>query len=284
MLRLTGTRTEEYCRDAPVEAAAEDLPARPLWRSEFPRPTIVGSAPPNTLVTRLACFGRLNLAEVDGLTRLSCNPKRQRAEQVLVHEGSRSDYVHLLVHGFACRYKLLSNGRRQILGYLIPGDLCDVHFTVFNRPDHSVACLTESEVVKIPLQAVTDLIAQFPNIGRALSLAAVIDNAILREWLLNVGQRNAMQKLCHLFCEMSVRLKAIGHVAADGSFELPIIQATMADTTGLTSVHINRTLQRLRCEGLISLRQRRLTIPDFARLKSVAGFDEAYLHAQDHAD
>lgn len=291
MLRLTGARTEEYYRELPVGPVTDDPPATP-WRRHYFGDVVPqrhhqnfdDPPPPNPLVTRLASFGRLEPVEIDALTKLSRNPKSHTAEQVLIQEGRRTDHACLLIEGFACRYKLLPNGRRQILGYLIPGDICDVHFAVFNKPDHSVVCLTKADVVKIPLHAVTELIARYPTIGRALSLAAMSDNAILREWLLNVGQRDAMQKLCHLFCEMSVRLKAIGHVAADGSFELPIIQATLADSTGLTSVHINRTLQRLRKDGLISLRQRRLAILDSERLKAVAGFDEAYLHAQSQPD
>ena len=172
---------------------------------------------------------------------------------------------------------MLVGGRRQIMGYLIPGDICDVHFVMFNTPDHSVALVGDSQVVNIPTHKIRELTLRFPTIERALSLAGLVDCSTLREWLLNIGQRDAMQKLSHFFCEMLVRLKAIDQIHVDGSFELPTNQATLADTIGLTPVHINRTLQRLRTAGLIRLCQRRLTILDAARLAAVAGFDGDYL-------
>lgn len=291
MLRLTHTFVDNPHRSAAAGFAANEFAAE--QRSHFgggsrsygmSAPPCAASTPaPSPLVTNLARFGYLAADEIDGLTALSRNPRRLRAEQIMIHEGRRTDYICLVVRGFACRYKLLANGRRQILAYLIPGDLCDVQFSLCNRPDHSVVCLTDSEVVRIPLHAVDSLVARFPSIARALSLAVLRDNAILREWLLNVGQRSAIQRLCHLFCELSVRLDAIGQVAPDGSFELPVVQTALADTTGLTPVHINRTLQRLRSDGLISLRQRRLTILDAGRLRDLAGFDESYLDVQGQA-
>jgi len=228
-------------------------------------------------VTRLAAFVRLNCQEREALDLLSRNAKQFRSDHILVHEGSTSNSVYLIVSGLACRYKMLAGGRRQILGYLIPGDLCDVHFVVANRPDHSVALVADSLVARIPTWRITELIAQYPNIGRAFTLAALIDAVILREWLLSVGQRDALQRLSHFFCEMAVRLEAIGGTNADGSFELPVNQTTLADTLGLSAVHINRTLQRLRNDGLIRLCHRRLEIFDRGRLELIAGFDDAYL-------
>ena len=190
------------------------------------------------------------------------------------------DHVYLIVRGMACRYKLLSNGQRQVLGYLIPGDLCDVNFLRLSKSDHSVALLSDALVVKIPMRQMVDLLTCYPRIERALALAALLDIAILREWLLNVGQRNALQKLSHFFCEMMVRLSAIDQTHGDGSFDLPVNQATLADTTGLTPVHINRTLQRLRSDGLITLSKRRLTILQFDRLAAIAGFDDNYLRCK----
>ncbi len=236
------------------------------------------------MVTKLLAFGPLGADEVEALELLSRNPKPMQAEQILIHEGSPSDSVYLVVSGLACRYKMLAGGRRQILGYLIPGDLCDIHFAIANRPDYSVVLTGGSSVARIPTWKISELMQRYPAVNRALSLASLVDAVILREWLLSVGQRDALQKLCHLFCEMAMRLEAIGGMNDDGSFELPVNQVTLADTLGLTSVHINRTLQRLRNEGLIRLCHRRLAILDRERLATIAGFDGAYLQMRSAAD
>ncbi|MBA3667811.1 MAG: Crp/Fnr family transcriptional regulator [Sphingomonas sp.] len=248
---------------APWPPSARDLPEPP--------------APPQPLIAKLRRFVRLEECDLDALRNLAAYPKNYRSGHILIHENAVPDHVYLLVRGMACRYKLLPSGQRQILGYLIPGDLCDIHFATLGRPDHSVSLLADSAAVKIPTRRIVDLLADHPQIERALSLAAILDIAILREWLLNVGQRNALQKLSHFFCEMKVRLEAIGEVSFDGSFEMPVNQSTLADTTGLTPVHVNRTLQRLRSDGLIKLCHRRLSILDPDRLAAIAEFDAHYL-------
>ena len=286
MLRYTGSPNNDYCLGGARDSAAEYPTANPLqdnFHGDFSAP--IRACPeqpirPNPLVTKLETFVRLGSEEIEALEVLSRHPKSYKAEQILIHEGSTIGYVCLIVEGIACRYKLLPGGRRQIMAYLIPGDLCDVQFVVSNRADHSVSLVADSSVVKISTQKLIDVIARFPRIGLALSLTGLVENAILREWLLNIGQRDAMQKLSHFFCEMSERFRAIGRVDDDGSFELPINQATLADTIGLTSVHINRTLQRLRNAGLIRLCHRRLTILDTNRLAAVAEFDETYLRTR----
>ena len=247
---------------------------------EFPSANDSAPATPSALVTKLSAFGVLGAEEVEALELLSRNAKPMQSDHILVHEGSPSDSIYLIVSGLACRYKMLAGGRRQILGYLIPGDLCDIHFAIANRPDYSVSLTGGSSVARIPTWKISELMLRYPVINRALSLASLVDAVILREWLLSVGQRDALQKLCHLFCEMAVRLEAVGGMSDDGSFELPINQVTLADTLGLTSVHINRTLQRLRNEGLIRLCHRRLVILDRERLASIAGFDGAYLQVR----
>ncbi|MEJ7777100.1 MAG: Crp/Fnr family transcriptional regulator [Sphingomicrobium sp.] len=242
--------------------------------------SLIESPIANPLVTKLDRFVSLGSEEVASISALCRDQRTLPADHVIIEEGSRPDHVCVIFAGFAFRYKFLPGGRRQIVGYVVPGDLCDVHFAVFDPLDHSVASLGDSTVVEIPVRKLLDLVVRYPAIERGLSLAALVDRSILLEWLLNIAQRNAYQKLSHFFCEMSVRLKAIGHVNSDGSLELPLNQAALADTTGLTLVHINRTLQRMRCEGLIALRRRRLTILDPDRLAAIAGFEDNYLAPQ----
>lgn len=232
------------------------------------------------VLRKLSQFSRLEVQDVCALDSLLTFPKLLGAGQILVDENCMVDHVYVLVRGMACRYKMLPGGERQILGYVIPGDVCDVHFVTLNKSDHSLVLLGDSDVVKIPTHKIKALLAEHPRIERALSLAALHDIVILREWLVNVGQRDALQKVSHFFCEITHRLARIGQVAEDGSFELPINQAALADTTGLTPVHINRTLQRLRNDGLIRLCQRRLSIVDADRLAAIAGFDDNYLRVK----
>lgn len=240
--------------------------------------------PTNSLVRKLETLARLGSDEIDALVALSRFPKLVRSEQILVHEGASIDHVCLVVEGLACRYKMLAGGRRQIMGYLIPGELCDIQFLVCNTADYSVAAVGDAQVVKIPVHKLADVIARYPKIARVLSMSALIDCSILREWLLNIGQRDAVEKLSHFFCEMEFRMNAVGRVDHDGSFELPVNQAALADTIGLTPVHVNRTLQRLRTAGLILLSHRRLSILDQERLAAIAGFDAHYLRPGRLAD
>ena len=228
-------------------------------------------------MAKIQRFVSLDATEIAAIEALCGDPKDLPADHVIIEEGNRPDQATLILRGLAFRYKFLPGGRRQILGYVVPGDICDAHFAVFDRLDHGVTLLADSRVVKIPVRKILDLLAHHPKIERGLSLAALVDQAILREWVLNIGQRDAYQKLSHFFCEMAVRLGAVGLANSDGSIDLPLNQAVLADTTGLSPVHTNRTLQRLRCEGLIVLRKRRLTITDPARLAAVAGFEEHYL-------
>ena len=286
MLRFTGSMAMDYADPHPSTAVngssadATGWSGRPAPASPLPVPTLVRSRLPNPIARKLAQFARLDDSDVRALDALLQFPRSLRAGQILVHENSLVDHVYLMIRGMACRYKLLPGGERQILGYLIPGDVCDVHFVTLNKSDHSVVLLGDCEVVKIPTLKIKTLLADHPRIERALSLAALHDIAILREWLVNVGQRDALQRVSHFFCEMTHRLARIGQIADDGSFDLPINQMALADTTGLTPVHINRTLQRLRNDGLILLCQRRLSIVDAHRLATIAGFDDNYLQVR----
>lgn len=231
----------------------------------------------SALSRNLDNFVDLNAGDLDAVESLSRNSKLVRADQILVHERGRCDHLCVILEGLACRYKILPNGRRQVLGYLIPGDLCDINFLLSDIPDHGVVAVGDSRVADVPIQRISELLRTHPNVARAVALASLRDSVILREWLLNVGQRDALQRLSHFFCEMAVRMGAVGQLRSDGSIELPVNQVTLADTIGLTPVHINRTLQRLRIAALINFRSRRLHILDFGRLTELAGFDGHYL-------
>jgi len=234
----------------------------------------------NPFIKKLSRFVVLGDEEVGALEHLSRNPRDFKGGHDLILEGAKPEYVFLLMEGWAYRYKHLKDGSRQILAYLLPGDLCDIHVFLLDEMDNSIGLLCDSKVVMIPAGEVLSVMDQFPKIERALWWATLVDEGTLREWLLNVGQRNAYQKLSHLFCELAVRMKAAGLVDDDGSFSLPVTQIELADTTGLTSVHVNRTLKRLRDEKMITIGSRRLHILDPERLAEVAGFSQEYLHVE----
>jgi len=231
----------------------------------------------NPLIERLSRFVSLDAPEIQAIRHISRHSRRFQAHDTLIHQESRPNFVCLIVSGIAFRYRYLPDGRRQIFGYLLPGDLCDTHFVISNQSDHSVGLLCDSVVAMISTSELMEVMVNHPRIERALLMTSLVEAAVMREWLLNVGQRDAIQKLSHFFCEMAARLHSIGDVNPDGSFSIPITQTELADTIGLTPVHVNRSLQRLRREGLVVWTKRRLTIVNRDLLEMIAGFDEAYL-------
>lgn len=232
------------------------------------------------IARRLTEFGALGLQEIAALERLSHARKTFAAGETLVMEGSKPFSVFLILKGVAYRYKYLANGKRQIFGYLLTGDLCDAHFILSRQSDHDIGLLTQAEVAMIPMHELTSIIAEYPRIRDALLKVTLVEDAILREWLLNVGQRSAPQKLAHFICEITERLRAVGSVNPDGSFDVPLTQLDVADTMGLTVVHVSRCLQKFRSEGLADWSRHQLRILDQPRLTQVAGFDPSYLHVR----
>jgi CRP-like cAMP-binding protein len=194
----------------------------------------------------------------------------------IIVEGEPREGLHLVVDGFACRYKLLPDGRRQIVSYLLPGDLCDAHILLMDHVDHSVATLSRVTVAVWPRQTIVQMAEAHPGIARAFWWSTFMEESISREWLVNLGQRTALERLSHLVCEIYYRLDAVGRTRG-ASFELPITQAELADTLGLSVVHVNRTLQEMRRDRLVTLTGKVLTILDLDLLRTIAMFSPNYL-------
>jgi CRP-like cAMP-binding protein len=233
----------------------------------------------NPLIHKLSNYINLPQADSTVLEDLSRKPEHIAAHTDLIREGAAPDSVYLILTGWACRYKVLPDGKRQIMNYLIPGDLSDQRIFVLTRMDHSIATLTAASVVTIPAQTMIDLTDGHPRIAGALWWNTLVDEAITREWVVNVGQRKALERVAHLICEMFVRARAVG-LSDKLSFDLPVTQTDLADTVGLTLVHTNRMLQNLRAEGLIAWTRHRLTILDFDRLVDLSLFNMNYLHLE----
>ncbi len=197
--------------------------------------------------------------------------------QDLIQEGDRPESVHIVLEGFACRYKLLPDGTRQIMAYLVPGDLCDMHIAILGEMDHSIATLSRCKIVTISRKMIEDLVENHGRINRALWWATLVDEATLREWLVNMGRRSADKQLGHLLCELLLRLQVVG-LATENSYDLPLTQTEIGDTLGISNVHVNRVLKQLRKDGLIVLKNKRVTISNVEGLKEFSGFSESYLH------
>lgn len=232
----------------------------------------------SSLTRKLEGFVHLSDEERKAVDALEHKAILRPAGTDLILEGDRPENVHLLIEGWAYRYKLLPDGGRQIMAYLIPGDVCDIHIFILKRMDHSIGLLSDARIGVIPEPAMIDLMDRYPRIARALFWATLVDEAILREWLVNTLRREPFERLAHLFCEMWLRMRAVGLVEEGNTFDLPLTQAVLGDMMGINAVTVNRVLQRLRAEELIMLKNGHLTILDIDRLRAVSDFDPNYLH------
>jgi CRP-like cAMP-binding protein len=192
-------------------------------------------------------------------------------------DGSRRTEVRLIRAGIACRYGLLQGGRRQITSFLVPGDFCDLGALLMGRMDHAVIALAPCEVAVVPHDRLFAAIEKHPRLALALWGDTLLDAAIHCEWVVNVGRRPPYARIAHLFCEVCFRLEAVG-LSRDRAFELPATQGELADATGLSLVHVNRTIRRLRADGLISVSKDRVVrLLDWQRLTEVAEFEPGLL-------
>lgn len=232
---------------------------------------------PTHFIRRLECFALLSAedrAEVESLCLAAQHTLRGREE--IFRPGDRPSPVNVVIEGWACRYVTLEDGRRQITGVLVPGDVCDLNMQVLARHDHALGTVGPVRLAHVPWEQLAALMARRPAIERALACLALVDAATARAWLTNVGQRSAVERLAHLFCELYLRLAAVG-LSRGRSCPFPLTQELLADATGLSSVHVNRSLMDLRGSGLVTLREKTLTITDFEALGRLALFDPAYL-------
>jgi len=243
-----------------------------------------GSTPlqPAQMVTRLElrldAYTRLSEEDRAAIRRISQRSTREvSARRDLVREGESPAFIHLILDGWACRYKSLPDGRRQTVALFIPGDLCDLNIYILKEMDHSIGAITPIRVARIAKEDFDALVEGHPRILQALYWNELVTAAVQREWTLNVGQRSAYERIAHLFVEMFLRMRAVG-LTRDHSCDFPLTQNDIADVTGLTSVHVNRTLQELRRHELIELKGRELKIHDLQALKNAALFNPNYLH------
>jgi len=234
------------------------------------------------LIHKLESILVLSEDEKDVLRKLSGTIKTVGPRQDLVREGDRPHECCLVLEGFVYRYKLTHEGKRQIFSFHIPGDIPDLQSLHIDVMDHSLSSLCATKALFIPHETVSDLMRRCPRIADAFWRDALIDAAVFREWILNLGRREAYGRMAHLLCEFYVRLKAVGLTNGDAC-DMPFTQAELADATGLSTVHVNRTLQELRGDGLITLRAGSLSVLDWDRLREAGEFEPTYLHLRKEA-
>jgi CRP-like cAMP-binding protein len=227
-------------------------------------------------VAKLSQFALLSNDDVSALEAMCQREERFRAGTNIVVEGETPRSAFVVMRGMAWRYRLLSDGRRQILTILIPGDFFDLHGFLLKAMDHSVATIGPTRIAAITRETVREIVLNHPRIGAALWWSAMQEQAMLRERIVALGRRSARGRLAYFLCELVWRQRAVG-MAEDHTIRLPFTQTDLADTLGLTSVHTNRVLQGFRRDGLIMLERQRLILRDIERLQAISGLTPDYL-------
>lgn len=233
--------------------------------------------------TRLATLPFVSAEERRTLESCALSRRSMKTGAELVREGEPSDMLYILNDGWACQYLTTRDGRRQISMLLVPGDMCEAGMLTSPASQYSVRMLTPGTVMSLPRTRLQSLAATHKGIAGALAWLASLETSMLARRILCLGRLSARERLAHLLCETAVR---VGLTAAKGeiSFDLPLTQEHLADSLGLTPVHVNRTIQQLRAERLIETVRRRLTIHDVALLRQVGEFRPDYLGTSAPAD
>ncbi len=240
---------------------------------------MANTSPPedNPLILKLDSIFTLTNDERRALSNLPMQVVVIKEGQDIVRAGDQPSRSCLLLNGFTCVYKITGAGKRQIVGFNLPGDMPDLQSLHLDILDNSVSTLTQCRVGFITHEALRGICERYPRITTAFWRDTLIDAAIFREWVTNVGQREAYSRMAHVFCELIVRLRAVGLVE-DHRCDLPITQAEFGDALGVSTVHVNRVLQEMRATGFIELSGDRLFVPDWEALKKAGDFDPTYLH------
>jgi len=231
------------------------------------------------LFKRLEVFTRLSADDKAALDAIATKTRLVPARRDLIGEGDRPTHVHLVIRGWAARTKMLPDGRRSQVSVFIPGDFCDLNFYILRALDHSISAITPLKVAQLEPDQLLEVMSKRPRVTQALLWHELVGAAVQREWTHNLGARPAYERIAHLLIELFLRMRSVELTYGD-SCDFPLTQYDLAEATGLTPVHVNRTLRSLRADGLVELERRRLVIPDLQRLIDVALFNANYLHLE----
>lgn len=231
----------------------------------------------NRFIDKLSKFAILAEKDMEALVEATSHPRKIAARHDLIREGDRPGPVFVVLEGWACRYKILPSGTRQILAFLMPGDSCDLHVGLLEQMDHSIQSIGPAVVATIERPEIDRIMDGHPNVAKAMYLAQLIDEGTLRAWITSMGRRTSIERVAHLICELYLRARNIGLINGQ-QLILPISQIMLADALGMTPVHSNRILKELKASGAMSLSRGSLLMSDPEKLVQIAGFDENYLH------
>jgi CRP-like cAMP-binding protein len=233
------------------------------------------------MVEKLAYRSELSAEDQAAIMALPCTIKTLERNQFIVRERELATHSCVILKGFAIRSKLVARGDRQIVAIHMKGEIVDLQNSMLKVADHSVQMLTSGKVAMIPREEVVRLTLERPKIGHAMWIDTLVDGSIFREWITNLGRRDARTRIAHMLCEFSLRLRSAG-LSDDARYELPMTQDQLADATGLTPVHVNRSLRALEREGLIvRTTPRAISIGDWRKLAEAGDFDSNYLHMRE---
>lgn len=229
------------------------------------------------LARKLSNFLPLGERETDYLDSITTGQERIDAHRDVIRYGELPTDMFVVESGVAIRYRMLKSGERQILSFMLPGDICDLNVFLLKKMDHSVAALSSIEISRMSRDDLLKTYLNHPRISAALWWSALQMEAISRERIVALGRRKARGRIAYFFFDLYWRLKSIDQ-ADDNQVELPLTQVELADTLGLTPVHINRVLRELETEGMIQKRRGHIRVLEPVALQQEADLDDQYLH------
>ena len=231
---------------------------------------------PQPFLARLVALGDID-ADEQAAIAAACQPSQIiEANEAIVQMGETPAFSVALLRGLACRINYLADGRRQILAFQVPGDGVDLYGYALKRLDHSVVALTRCEISRIPHAALDDILNRYPRLALTLWRETILDASIMREQLVRMGQRPALERTANLFCEIIHRMDSAG-LATSRGYAFPITQSVLAAALGLSVIHVNRVMKQLRDAKVLTLSRTTLTVLDRAQLQSMGDFDPRYL-------
>ncbi len=228
-------------------------------------------------LARLRARHPLSAEEEEAIRNTMGRSYEVEAHRTFIESGKPLNISILVLDGIAARYKDLPSGDRQVTELHVPGDFADLHSVTLKRLEHNLMAVSACRLVEVQHSALEILTTRYPRIARLYWFSTNLDAAIHREWVVSMGRRTAIARLAYLFCELHVRLGLVGLADAEG-YRLPINQIDLADCVGLTPVHVNRSLRRLRELGLVQFRHGQVRMENRPALEALAGFDDSYLY------
>lgn len=244
--------------------------------------TLAPGSPNQIMIRKLESIFALTDAEKQALIDLPIQTKDVKNNQVIVRVGDQPVYCCLIVEGFTCVYKVSVEGKRQIMALHVPGDIPDLQSLHLKALDINITSISPCKLGFIQHKDLHQLCERYPRLTAVFWRETLVHASLYREWLLNIGQREAYSRIAHIICELMLRLKAVNLIEGK-TFNMPVTQAEIADATGMTPVHVNRVFQALRSDGLIRTEKSRMTIPDWDKIQQAGEFDPLYLHIEKSA-